>query len=655
MDDKHRILKQYFGHDTFRGGQETLIDHLLQGTDVLGVMPTGAGKSMCYQIPALLFPGITVIVSPLISLMCDQVKALVNAGVLAAYLNSALTPGQCNTVLKRLVEGRYKLIYVAPERLLTPSFLSACKSIHISLVAVDEAHCISQWGQDFRPSYLKIAEFIRILAERERPVVGAFTATATDTVRDDIVRLLGLCEPFRMTTGFDRPNLYFGVIQPENKNDALLSILSKQGERSGIVYCATRKSVEEVCSFLCENGYNATRYHAGLTEEERMQNQEAFVYDEKQIMVATNAFGMGIDKSDVSYVIHYQMPKNMESYYQEAGRAGRDGSGASCILLFSMQDVRIAKFLIENGEPNPEIEEAVQEQIKEKEYMRLKAMTAYCRADRCLRKTLLQYFGESAQNDCGNCSVCKTRNQWAERDCTKEAHTILSCIQHMGQRYGQTLLMDVLCGTASERVKAHSFAELPYYGSMRNSKDDLRRLIVGLCDAGYLVTEGDPYPVLRITPAGMALLQSTEDGSRTDAQFLLRMPEPTENKMLGKMPGHRGSRYADGTHPRGSVQDGGGKSAADENGRGTRKKQRDAAAGVPDSPLMQALRVLRMSLARQEKVPAYVIFSDATLADMCRKLPQNTEEFLSVSGVGEVKAQKYGSAFLRLIAYYKEQ
>ena len=618
MDDKHRVLKQYFGHDAFRGGQEALIDALLSGRDVLGVMPTGAGKSMCYQIPALLFDGITVIVSPLISLMSDQVTALVQAGVPAAYLNSALTPGQCNTVLNRLRAGWYKLIYVAPERLLTPSFLSVCESIHISMVAVDEAHCVSQWGQDFRPSYLKIAEFLSVLSGRKRPVVGAFTATATDDVRDDIIRLLDLRDPFRITTGFDRPNLYFGVVHPENKEDALLSLVSDKQDRAGIVYCATRKSVEEVCSVLNAAGYSATRYHAGLSEEERRLNQQAFVYDEKRIMVATNAFGMGIDKSDVSYVIHYQMPKNMESYYQEAGRAGRDGSAAQCILLYSPKDVHTAKFLIENSEPNPELDEEAQAAIREREFLRLREMNAYCRAERCLRKSILQYFGDETVSDCGNCSVCKTRCEWEEADVTAQAKTVLFCVLQTGQRFGVKMILDILRASRGERIVSLGFDRISTYGSMRtNTEGEVRQMLAALTDLGYLDAEDDVYPVLKITAKGQGVLADS-------ARVIMRVPKKKE-------------------------------SAAEtvrRTGTASKGKRTSAAAAVPDTPLMQALRVLRSSLAVKAHVPAYVIFPDAALADMCAKKPKTIEEFLEVSGVGEAKAEKYGEAFLRVICHY---
>ena len=619
-EEKHRILKQYFGHDSFRGGQEPLIDALLSGRDALGVMPTGAGKSMCYQIPALLFEGITIIVSPLISLMSDQVTALVQAGVPAAYLNSALTPGQCNTVLNRLRAGWYKLIYVAPERLLTPAFLSVCESIPISMVAVDEAHCVSQWGQDFRPSYLKIAEFLSVISGKHRPVVGAFTATATDDVRDDIVRLLGLRNPYLITTGFDRPNLYFGVVHPENKDDALLSLVSDKADRTGIVYCATRKSVEEVCSVLCDAGYAATRYHAGLSEEERRQNQQAFVYDEKRIMVATNAFGMGIDKSDVSYVIHYQMPKNIESYYQEAGRAGRDGSPAQCILLYSPKDVHTAKFLIENSEPNPELDAEAQEQVREREFLRLREMNAYCRAERCLRKSLLQYFGDTVAGDCGNCSVCRTRGEWETADVTDRAKTVLFCILQMGQRFGVKMITDVLRGSRGERLISLGFDKISTYSSMRTmSEGDVRQLLASLSDLGYLETEDEVYPVPKITQKGQAVLAD-------EARVVMRVPKKREPdaETVGK------------------------------NGSAAKNKRASSASAIPDTPLMQALRVLRSSIAVKAHVPAYVIFPDAALADMCTKKPKTMEEFLTVSGVGAVKAERYGEAFLRVICHYSE-
>ena len=402
--DKYSLLQQLFGHRSFRPGQEKLIDSLLGGQDVLGVMPTGAGKSMCYQIPALLLPGVTLVVSPLISLMKDQVMNLCQAGVPAAYLNSSLTYPQYCEALRRACLGAYRIIYVAPERLTTPGFLHFAETVPISLVAVDEAHCVSQWGQDFRPSYLHIPDFLDRLPER--PVVAAFTATATAQVREDIRRLLQLRNPVSVTTGFDRENLYFSVLKPQDKKETLLRLVCSRAERSGIVYCATRKNVETICQLLQDNGISATRYHAGLEEDERRRNQEDFSFDRKTVMVATNAFGMGIDKSNVTYVIHYNMPKNIESYYQEAGRAGRDGSPAECILLFSRGDIHTARYLIENTADNPDLTAEQQLRLQEQDRKRLDAMVDYCSTGTCLRTFLLRYFGETRTERCGHCGNC---------------------------------------------------------------------------------------------------------------------------------------------------------------------------------------------------------------------------------------------------------
>lgn len=399
-----KALKQVFGYDSFRPGQATLAESLLQGRDALGVMPTGAGKSICFQIPGILLPGITLVVSPLISLMRDQVNALVQAGVRGAYLNSSLTPRQYQKALYNARQGVYKIIYVAPERLLTPDFLDFALHTEISLLCVDEAHCVSQWGQDFRPSYLKIRQFIEALPHR--PAVGAFTATATQQVRQDILRLLNLQHPRIVVTGFNRENLYFGVRRPRDKFSELLHILREEKGKSGIIYCATRKTVEQVCQNLQEAGFPAARYHAGLPDEERQQSQEDFLYDRKPIMVATNAFGMGIDKSNVSFVVHYHMPKDLESYYQEAGRAGRDGSPARCILLYSGADVRLNQFMIEKEQENEELDAETARQVRENELERLKQMTFYATNHRCLRRFLLRYFGENPPDHCGNCSVC---------------------------------------------------------------------------------------------------------------------------------------------------------------------------------------------------------------------------------------------------------
>ena len=397
-------LRKYFGHEAFRPGQETMVNALTHHRDALGVMPTGAGKSMCYQVPALMLPGVAIVISPLISLMADQVAALKSAGVPAAYLNSSLTPRQMELAMQRARQGAYKIIYVAPERLETPSFQAMAQSMPISLLAVDEAHCVSQWGQDFRPVYLRIADFVDSLPNR--PVMGAFTATATERVRQDIIRLLRLQNPETVTTGFDRPNLYFEVIRPKNRDAALIDILRRKRGESGIVYCATRKAVEKVCDDLIRIGIDATRYHAGLSDEERKENQEKFQYDTCPVMVATNAFGMGIDKSNVRFVIHYQMPRSMEAYYQEAGRAGRDGEAAECILLYSGADIFTAKWMIEHTEPNENMTAAEQSAVRYQDMTRLNRMVDYCTKPGCLRTFILRYFGENAAQECGHCSGC---------------------------------------------------------------------------------------------------------------------------------------------------------------------------------------------------------------------------------------------------------
>ena len=401
---KQEALKQYFGYEAFRDGQEELIEALLDGRDVLGVMPTGAGKSICYQVPAILWDGVALVVSPLISLMKDQVAALKGAGVAAAYINSSLTPGQQREALRRARLGWYKIVYIAPERLDVPEFQAFAAEANLSLIAVDEAHCVSQWGQDFRPSYLKIADFIDRLPKR--PPVGAFTATATPQVKDDMVRMLRLRSPLTRVTGFDRPNLRFASLKPTDKFAALMDIVRRHEGESGIVYCATRKAVEEVCERLKAEGVTATRYHAGLADVERMQNQDDFQYDRASIIVATNAFGMGIDKSNVSFVAHYNMPRSLESYYQEAGRAGRDGSPAECVLLYGGQDVITARWMLEHSEPNPDLTADEQEEIYQRDVERLRQMTHYSTSRRCLRGEILSYFGEKAAGRCGNCSVC---------------------------------------------------------------------------------------------------------------------------------------------------------------------------------------------------------------------------------------------------------
>ena len=606
---KEEILRQLYGYDSFRPGQEELIDAVLKGRDVFGIMPTGAGKSVCYQVPALMLPGITLVVSPLISLMKDQVTALNQMGVHAAYLNSSLTMNQYIKALQLARQGRYKLIYVAPERLLTESFLDFAGQADISLLAVDEAHCVSQWGQDFRPSYLKIQDFVRLLPQR--PVMAAYTATATRTVRDDCIGMLGLRDPFIKTTGFDRRNLYFEVRQPADKSRELLDILGKHREESGIVYCATRKNVEEICDLLIREGYRATRYHAGLSDEERTRNQEDFLYDISPVMVATNAFGMGIDKSNVRYVVHYNMPKNMESYYQEAGRAGRDGEPAVCILLYSGQDVVTNQYFIEHARENDELDGQELQIVREQDQKRLRQMTAYCFTEDCLREYMLRYFGEETTGSCGNCGSCC--GDFAVQDVTDAAMALLRAVWESGGRYGAQVLLDALRGSTSQKVKQFRLDELSVHGALKGMPVHmLRKVLHKLYGMQLLKQQGEPYPVVKLTPEGKELLLE---------EVPVRVTVQVEKKeAAGK----------------------------------TKKAGKGTAAAVEDS-LFEGLRKLRLSLARKQGIPPYLVFSDKTLADMCRKLPADKEEMLDVTGVGEKKFELYGEVFLEEIRILREK
>ena len=601
MSDKLSVLKDYFGHDSFRDGQEQIVDALLDGRDALCIMPTGAGKSMCYQIPALLFDGVTIVVSPLISLMKDQVGSLVQSGVPAAYINSSLSYPQFLRVLSNTEYGKYKIIYVAPERLLTDGYLDTCKKIKISMVAVDEAHCVSQWGQDFRPSYLKIISFVESL--ENRPIVGAFTATATNDVKEDIKKILRLENPFEITTGFDRPNLFFGVIKSSSKDEKLIDLIRERGDRSGIVYCATRKNVESVCELLCDNGFSATRYHAGLDEYERRKNQEDFVFDRKNIMVATNAFGMGIDKSNVTYVIHYNMPKNIESYYQEAGRAGRDGGEADCILLYSPKDVRLNRFMIENSEGNDELTIEENEQIRERDFERLKHMTFYSTTNDCLRGFILRYFGGEKKAYCGKCSNCLSVHKLV--DVTIDAQKIMSCIARTGQRYGKTVICDVLKGSKSEKILKAELNNQSTYGIM---KEVTARHIFGtidfLAEKEYISADNETE-ALKLLPKSRDVLFGRE-------RLVMKKVENSEKVVKTHRP------------------------------------------EVPvNADLLDALKALRKSIASKKSVPAYVIFSDATLTDMCKKCPETPDEMLEVSGVGRTKLEKFGKEFLEVIAKFR--
>ena len=612
--NQYEILKHYFGYDTFRDGQEKLIHAILEGRDVLGIMPTGAGKSLCYQIPALMMGGITLVISPLISLMKDQVSNLNQAGILAAYLNSSLTPGQYRKVLELARGGRYPIIYVAPERLVTEDFLQFAldPQVNISMGAVDEAHCVSQWGQDFRPSYLKIVDFIKRLPKR--PVVSAFTATATAEVRDDIIDILMLQEPEVLTTGFDRTNLYFGVQTPKDRYQALVELLEQHKAESGIVYCLTRKIVEEVCEKLIKEGFSVTRYHAGLSDAERKHNQEEFIYDNVRIMVATNAFGMGIDKSNVRFVIHYNMPKNMESYYQEAGRAGRDGEPAECILLYGGQDVITNQFFIDHNQDNDALDPMTRQLVMERDRERLRKMTFYCFTHECLRDYILRYFGEYGSNYCGNCSNCLT--QFENTDVTEMAKALLSCIESSRQRYGAAVIIDTVHGANTAKIRGYRMNENPEYGSLAKVPVyRLRQILNQLQLDSYLTATNDEYAILRLTSKGLSVLNNEE----TVWMKLVKEQNNSEKETPKK------SR---------------------------KKKNTLAGAGEfteSEETLFETLRRLRAQIAKEEKVPPYIVFSDKTLTHMCIVKPEDKEEMLSVSGVGEFKYEKYGERFLEAI------
>ena len=604
---KREVLRQYFGHSNFRPGQEALIDGILAGRDALGIMPTGGGKSLCYQVPALLLPGLTLVVSPLISLMKDQVAALNGVGIPAAFLNSALDAQAFQAVCREIRQGMHKLIYVAPERLLQEGFLALMQEQKIAQVAVDEAHCVSQWGQDFRPSYRKITEFVARLPRR--PVLSAFTATATAEVQADILAQLELRDPVKVVTGFDRPNLYFAVQQPKRKQPVLTALVEARRDRSGIVYCATRSGVEKICDLLCQRGIPATRYHAGLSEEERQRNQDDFQFDRKTVMVATNAFGMGIDKSNVSFVIHYNMPKSLEAYYQEAGRAGRDGEAAECILLYGPGDVATAQFFLQQAGENEDLSPEERAEVQARDARRLEAMVNYCKTTHCLRGHLLDYFGQAHDPTCGNCGNC--RSQFVQVDITRQARMILSCVKRvqgkLGYYVGADLLSKVLRGSRSQRVLTLGLDGLTTYGLLRDTSEALtRRYLEALEEAGYLVTE-PVHKTLRPTPqAGEVLFRGSKVFLTQRAAPAVFRPREEGLERSGQQP--------------------------------------------EDQELMAALKATRLQLARQEEVPLYVIFSNATLADMARRRPQTMEEFLSVSGVGEVKARKYGAAFLAVLA-----
>ena len=601
-------LKRYFGYDSFRPGQEEIVSALLAGRDALAIMPTGAGKSLCYQVPALLLPGLTLVISPLISLMQDQVKGLNAAGIHAAFINSSLTETQIARALDLAAEGSYKLVYVAPERLESPVFRSFSAGADISMVTVDEAHCISQWGQDFRPSYLKILDFIDSLPRR--PIVSAFTATATREVKDDIVCTLRLHDPKVLVTGFDRPNLYFQVERTRRKDDFVIQYLRDHPGESGIIYCATRKNVDKLQELLTEYGFAATKYHAGLSAEARRKNQNDFIYDTAPVIVATNAFGMGIDKSNVRFVLHYNMPQSMENYYQEAGRAGRDGLPSQCVLLFSAQDVIINKFLLDKKD-FAEMDDEEADLLRQRDLQRLQTMERYCQTTECLRNYILAHFGEHPTAPCGNCGSCN--NDFDEVDMTDAAKWMINCVAELRGRYGKAILFGTLQGANRARLRELGAERFKSYGRMKDTpRETLERLLAQLLEDGYLVQSDDQYAVLHIGDIA---------------------PLKAGGQVLVKLPPQREPEKARAPKPK-------------------RRSPMDAltSAGLE---LFNQLRQLRFDTAQREGLPPYVVFGDKSLVDMCLRAPRRAEDMLGIYGMGERKYEKYGAAFFAVIDAYR--
>lgn len=582
-----QLLKNHFGYDDFRKGQNEIIEHILNKQDCLAIMPTGAGKSICYQIPALVFEGTTIVISPLISLMKDQVDSLIQNGISATYINSSLTTNEYFQALENARLGMYKIIYVAPERLNSDNFINILNNMNISMFAIDEAHCVSQWGHDFRPSYTEIANII--LNFKKRPVVAAFTATATELVKNDIINLLKLSNPFTLTTGFDRKNLSFNVETPLDKKKFLFDYLNNHKNVSGIIYCLSRKNVDNLYDELLKQGYNVSKYHGGMTDKSRNENQNNFVFDKTSIMVATNAFGMGIDKSNIRYVIHYNMPKDMESYYQEAGRAGRDGSDAECILLFNRSDIVSNKFLIEQTNSTS---------TKLVEYQKLNDMVDYCNTDKCLRKYILEYFGEQTDYDnCNNCSNCNSEIE--STDITTDSKKIMSCIKRMKERFGIGLVTDVLKGSKTAKIKSMKFDDLSTYGIMSDySKETIKEIISFLVSENYINCVGDKYPILTLNSNCSDILFGDKH------VFIKRKIEKVKPKPSG-------ISY--------------------------------------NNELFNILSSVRKYLAEQLNVPPFVIFSDSTLIEMCITYPITLDELYQISGVGKYKAENYGKYFLNEI------
>ena len=597
------LLKQYFGYSSFRPGQHEVIQTLLDGRDCLAIMPTGAGKSICFQLPALMMPGVTLVISPLISLMKDQVDSLVNQEIPATYINSQCTFEEVKARFAAIRAGRIKLVYISPERLENQFFTAFMQTLPISMFIIDEAHCVSQWGHDFRPSYCTVRDWIAALPKR--PVVGAFTATATEKVKHDMMSLLGLQKERIFIGGFDRPNLYFRVVHAKAKMEFTLSYIAKHKEDSGIIYAATRKEVDRICDELNRRGIKAGRYHAGLSDEMRRSMQEAFTYDKIQVIVATNAFGMGIDKSNVRYVIHYQMPKNIESYYQEAGRAGRDGAPGDCILLFNRQDIMIQKFLIEQS-----TRDAKQQEV---EFRLLHAMVRDCEGNHCLRHYILSYFGEHPSwehcDKCGNCD-----QETVEEDMTEQVRSICLCVDELKGRFGLTMVSDILKGSQNAKIRRYGFDRNAVFGMLGNfSLSEVRDMVRQCIDDGYLEQSDGKYPVVSLTADG---------------------------------------RQAMGGHKR-IVQQ---KRVVEEIPAAIPKRRQKRSAGTFDEetlrPLFDTLRAVRRDLAKDENIPPFVIFSDATLWDMAALKPSSLDAMGDIKGVGSFKLHKYGRSFISAIQSY---